>query len=506
MAYRNYYLQGRFIRAYETCNKPEFLEIIKSFVTYYNPIQIIKQYYAFGLNFHIEKIKCNPVIDEEIKEIKLNNKINRQIIVEECIDVFEGINRTNFMNINDAYQILCSSLCLMDIHNETKNYIKFLLNTIHKSSYIMSDILKTEPISLYYNTMHINSLMNIFLKSNPNDILKEKIILIYLTKVNNINCTSDLILKDFDPLNVKTKCDHKKLELVIQIALSMAKSQYTNRYNYSISELEKVLTSNVHLLEAKIELAIWCSDNKSTFYNVEEAAKILYNFLNNYTIKPLAKIMLTNKFNFIDNNIVFNMLENLNETDILNQFYEQNITESPQKIVIANNSKYDVKIIVKLIHDSFETYNLKSNEKIKYNGLREKNILHIGLQIIHNSKILLDHKYLDIHSYIAIFVKNNKLVAEIYYEDDKYLDELDPTDEMIKDIAAILQKSFINEKVSYPNTTYDEFMKLILENFCCKGRKCVDYYYLFPKLNSLMRRPRWISAIEIITGFNMMTD
>jgi hypothetical protein len=504
MSFYSLYLQGRFIRASELCNDLILLEKIKKrIVDVTNPVEKI-QFILSNLD-------------------SLNGKIKWQFLAEEAIDTFEGINRTNLININDAYRIFIyirnnseSYFPYVNLPTEITQYINMLITNIHESIEMMSIILSTKYVKKY-NIDLLNLLMNKFLTLNPEPDIKENTILQFLKYMDYSTVyyeTYNLILNNFDPFDIKTECDMKKLEIIIKTASKLSQNDFDNNYvkcyGYTIQTIHNILVKNSNLPGVDVELAIWTGYNKSNFYSNKDAAKILFQELNDKTIYPLANLMLNdNKIDVIADNIIIDMLMKKDTTkaiNLLEKFYDQKRCESIQILTIANNTQYDAVFNVRILHNKSEIFTLpKAGRKI-YKNLRDYNITHVGLTIKLNDEIIFDHKYVDIHTWVSFYMGRDELTKEyiptvgLYYQFDPYLDELEPIDEMIKNVSTIIKIGYIAEKLEYPEMNYNTYVHMLIDNMSNRGEKVKLYSWSMKQFEKLTRMKRLIKAAKLLIG------
>lgn len=443
--YRLLYLQGRFIRALETCDDPIFSKMLKKIHHTQNPIT-------------------------EILNYPQNLKIT-QAIVEEAIDTF-GKPRTSVLSLSDAYYIFAKC---PDKPQETKQYVELLLNNIHNSPLLLSEILETPP--------KIHPLLH-SLDTIPNNAKK-------------------LLLKDFDPHNIQTPLDTIKLEFLTTEAFNMSNQKYKNTYDIPLKIMESILINNKHNLTASIELAIWSCDGYSTYYDSRTAAIILYENLTKHTVIPLARLILNTPFECIQDEVVTALLETLEVPEILLKFQVKGRYKPPQLLTIANNSPHIIIIYVRKTHDIEERTTLHKNQRKIYKNLRDDNISHVQLEIFYSGNSIFKHSYADPNSYIAIFTRNKALVVEIYYESDLGIKFEPPTSEMMRNVGDHLLQSYNRQKLKRPTMTMDGFIEMIKNNMNCIGEKIQDYDTFFPRLNILMRQSKWEAAITAITGITL---
>lgn len=284
--------QGRFIRALETCPN---VGPIDSPYTLENPIQEIQKY-----SLHFLDAGCGI-------------HTTWQAIVEEAIDVFEKNPRTNLINENDAYQILQTSLSkFVLLSPKTKTFVTNLLQQIHASPQCITQIVTTKQT--YNHGPHfIDNLLSNYLISFPH-LDHDQIIFHFITNLpfgipisHNLK---QLILKDFNPLTIRSTvpCDKLKLNIILKEAMWMSHNNYNPPYDYPINIIHDVLVQNInlHYSRVSIELATWTCQNKSTFYTLEEAANILHteNIHSPQTIHILANLILTNQITLATSTII----------------------------------------------------------------------------------------------------------------------------------------------------------------------------------------------------------
>lgn len=512
--YEIFYTQGRYIRAFELVQDEELRTMIQKESNYpiINPEYLIQQFRS-----------CN----DSKKEFSGSYDSTWQAVVEESIDIFETMPRTNCLNENDAYQILRTVINdFVKLTPSTKAYVQIILEKIHNSIELMDKILSSSH-TCRHNIHYIDQLMQLVLESNFDSLTIKNITLKYL---NNLQYDFDLghetekkILANHDPLDMKTDYD---VQITRILVLPIARRVSCSTYNYvsefySLETLHQVLINNLRtkcpinstLRPINIELAVFTCQNKSTvpFYELEDAAKILLAFqptspFDEQITFVLANLVLENKIDFITDESIIQMLKQMKiisygaeqvRSELIEKFYLAGRCSDPQKLTIANNTNLPMQCTVRLRHDRIESFTLEQSEQKIYTGLRESQILNVSITIKFHGHLFEEQNYIDIHSYVTVYIKSGKFKFSVYYEPDPFLDNLEPTSGMVGRLARIMKDQYDKENIMYPGQKLDDF---VTNTYCLIKSNWYNKYV--SDLNSVMRPERLKKAINMIFNIN----
>ena len=227
------------------------------------------------------------------------------------------------------------------------------------------------------------------------------------------------------------------------------------------------------------------------FINPREANILLVKMrLNNLTniISDEDAIAILNKFNYL--------YEENEKAELLEQFYLQNRSQECGTLTIANNTKQLLHYKIKLCANETEEFQLNSGDRKYYKNLRNKNILYIGIIISQNNKKLFDFAFIDANSYIACY-GSNEIKFSVYFEPDASKEKMEPTEQMILQVAKILRQEYEKQKKYYASLDIPSFIKGLGCDEIGIENQCSHFTRL---LNGLMRPKQLEKAIKQILG------
>lgn len=462
MDFQTLYAQGRFIRAAELCDR-----LTK------RKLQMECGFPLLNITHEMHHLKAEDAL-RLIDDVKYDKC---QMIVEEAIDFFEHMPRTNIMNAHIGYVILNNSICnsIFSFRNimtpKLRQYIENFLQSI--SIPLMVTILSSDHKQCDNDDACVK-LLHHFLTLELTQDTKDQVIQEFLKSwYNEYNISPTiikLILHNFNPvaINVRTECDQLKLNLIIDKAVWMSNKEFIKYFGYSESTLHDILVNNRDNPKVARKLALWCCDGQSNYYSLEEAAHILYSDpMLKYDTKAiyiLADLVLNNKIHNISDTDIVALLTSVNKYEsaqLLEHFYAQNRCVSQQKLVIANNTSHNLHYTVMITHNQIDEFILVPSEQKIYRNLRDNNVSTVGLTVRKGETVLVTHNFIDIHAYVSMYMRREQITFALYYEPDPYLDSLTPTDNMINVVAIVMKQKYEEQKENYPNMTYKFFVETL---------------------------------------------
>lgn len=500
------YNEGNYILAYQYTKEGNFDDYSKKLL---NEIK-------FKLDDPVNSVKSFIADD--------TNKLYLLAAVEEAIICLKS--GSNLLNNADSYQILNQSI--LDYYALPKNTIiriKKILDDIQQSFETISKILSVKS-KIGFGKNFINDLLPELIKNN--NISREKKDIAIYNRLQTINKYSfgreKIIIKylfNSQYLNQEqiSKFRYYALTLIILEKLELDMSE---------TEQEKILTDlikNSHLNQHQKNVSQYCliKLNPNLITNNDEIADIykyicygnfFINFMNNFpdaafidsnnAAIALVKMKLSNLTNIISDedcisilNKFKNFSNNITEiTELLEKFYLQNRSKQCGKLTIANNTKQCLFYKIKLSHNEIVEFELQPNERKYYENLRNNDILYVGITIIQNNKELFKFASIDANSYVSCYGTNEVKFA-VYFEPDASKEKMEPTEQMILQVANVLKNEYQNQKNRYPTLNVKSF----IQGLGCDEIGIENNQTNFTRtLNGLMRPKQLEKAISEILG------
>jgi hypothetical protein len=450
-----------------------------------------------------------------------------QTIVEDSIDVFEMSDKnTGLFNLNDAYQILLTSLKgYVDLNDNLKTFVRDLVVCIHGSPVMMKQILTTKHICRH-NIYFIDKLMINFLKCNDiNGADKEITFRIFLSNLE----------KEFD-INVKTRMAAMKnignnydikLQLTIE-SVVLAEDYLTtneiidiliatenniinqgclailsirNKYNYDVKKIANIFKK---IIDNKTDISLQWINNTSNYTFCIESALI------NSAVEHLALIKYYNEsLDIVDDDYIFNAINDM-DTDHIMQikelYYKAGRMCDYQILTIANNSNklfyYRFEIT-----DTVENFELEPGQRKEYRNLRAEYKNTCTKLLIYNDKMEHVIPFVDFNSYISVY-GSAELKINIYYEPDA-LDALDASaegqnlpEQLVYIVSNLLKKYYDLHKKMYPSMLFDTFIKQLESCSGYSDSYDPDIMTISNELNTIARPSQVKKVIDFILGNN----
>ena len=459
----SYLQQGRYYRAYEISRLP----------------------------FIKEDYELTPEIYEEtISKYKdctyLSTKKEQQIIVEECIDVLEGISKRNLISKRKALNIIGSDYNVI---------INKLLNARVKSLISNIDIIESVIKADEENYMRMEYL-SLYLKSNK--LGKVSVMGAYIKSV-------DYYWRSQIPLQHLYDNCWKQGSNVVDVFLI---ENYLRFDSIPTPNGDKILLNLAESDYKDILLSLWYLKHDVTAH-ITESLENLYKFrLTEIKCEEFGVRCIHDKFvrYFIQYYLKYptffsppkeelqKIVDIYANTETKEQYYIAGLLPSYQVLTIANNTNSEFSYEVRIDSTQTDKFTLKPHSKHCYRQLRERGIRHVSIQIYRENKLFMSCPQVDANSYVCIYGDMN---FAIYYEDDVSPESEEVNDFMVKEVSKVLMKEFQKQKNSYSSLNLDGFIATL----GCDEVGVSYYVSKFTReLNTLMRPNQLRKCIDIILG------
>lgn len=448
--------QGRFIRAYELTKKDSQKETLIKLT-------------VFNLENPVEQL-------ENVVNTKVIIKKSAQAVLEEALDTFENMNRTNLFSLIDCYWILTeySNDNITWLYALTKKYIKSLLEKITNDAAIVCKILTDKVSNLFCDRTFLHSLFNKFLCMDIDFETKRTTIIDYFRFFDSIIFFDSDIWKNLRKLFTQFSKDCVvKLIITVQFILCEADVllliSESNQMCDFFNEMVECLVAHIEIKICQISLAKMVLLGKSTYYTDSESIEILKenvskslmlcNFIfENSSMLSLAYFALRSKTTEISDDWIEKTLScyKNKETAILflEKFYKAGRISSYQKLTIENKTYFDAKCSLKITYDKIVDFDLESNCSKVFEKLREESIRYVYLTVCLNNETVTQ----TLDNNCRVYIQDScPLRISFFYNPDSSPESKEPTSGMINDLAKLIKTQYDALKSINPAECMDKF-------------------------------------------------
>ena len=414
-------------------------------------------------------------------------------ITEEALSYFA--TRSDHLNAGDAYQILKTSICpFVKLPQKTAERVTTWLDQIENSPEWSVHILAKRS-QIRVNIHFIDELIaKLWEMPLIGEDMKCRVAYDYLNMVEyTFDVNSDrqevMLLALYHDRRIFPPKDQAKIQLYVADQIL----SFHQSYPIDIDDIEKDLCSlqdtlaghdrlECRWIRAKIALQKQSLDHPDidginlTDAEIATILKEVMSLERTYyshrffeihldqdkATLELVKMRLENRTDLITDVEAFQYLKDLKHhcgferqvLPLMEQFYLQGRAPSYQRLTIANNTCSDLTFKV-CISEKIEEFTLRETQQRRYDNLREKGITHVGIIVIRDGKIIVDQPYLDANSYVACY---GDFKFTVYFEPDVSAESEVPTNEMIRQVADLLQHEYRDHRRSYPRSNLNDFI------------------------------------------------
>lgn len=444
-------------------NYPEFISNYTP-LAMYQVLTEIGNHVIWGLKRHHIASDIMPYIEEKVDSAEHNVVNFQKQILSSDEQVFPHRGRLTFESNN-----LCKSFAKQYSHDKEAIQIvyKYVMNNM-QLNYIFDD--EISLVELLYKSIHLSEydkdMLVLKMFSTQRNPYRELLSGLYVKYVTTIPSLKYLIAREC----VHHQSQHYSDDDTVAILLEHSR-EYENYHAVNQYGRPPILNNTDYEFDAEYEILVMHVENRTNIWSNTTCDQIITKNMNERTNRTSIK-----KY-----------------AEIREKLYNLGKITSPQCLTIANNSSdFSISCVI----NNNETI-LLPHERLVMKDLRTRNISRVNLSVrlIETDTVMHQTESIETNIYVAIYGSLLSPKFSIYFEPDASEDTTNPTSEMVRKVADVLQHEYIIERNHYPSLTLEDFIK---------GLGCDvinNYETRFTRnLNCTMRPIQLEKAIKIILG------